>query len=44
LLVDAVWLADQDPDDLAEAGRGRLLRGALALELLASDRVRPEET
>src|SRR6266550_758439 len=40
LLVDAVWLAENDPDDLARVGRARLLRGALALELLASDQVR----
>jgi hypothetical protein len=37
LLADAVWLADQDPDDLAEAGRARLLRAALSLELLVTD-------
>ena len=34
LLADAVWLADQDPSDLAEASRERLLRAALALDLL----------
>lgn len=34
LLTDAVWLAEQDPTDLAEASRARLLRAALALELL----------
>jgi hypothetical protein len=37
LLADAVWLADQDPEDLAEAGRTRLLRAALSLELLGTD-------
>ncbi len=42
LLVDAVWLADQDADDLASAGRTRLLRAALALELLSADQVRGE--
>ncbi len=35
LLTDAVWLADQEPDDLAEASRERLLRASLALDLLA---------
>lgn len=35
LLSDAVWLAEQDPADLADAARGRLLRSSLALELLA---------
>jgi hypothetical protein len=35
LLSDAVWLAEQDPEDLAGASRARLLRAALALELLA---------
>ncbi len=43
LLVDAVWLAEGDPDDLAQVGRARLLRGALALELLSADQVRGEE-
>lgn len=37
LLADAIWLADNDPEDLAEAGRSRLLRASLALDLLASD-------
>lgn len=37
LLADAVWLADSDPDDLADAGRTRLLRAALSLELLGTD-------
>lgn len=35
LLADAAWLAEQEPDDLATASRPRLLRAALALELLA---------
>lgn len=35
LLSDAVWLAEQAPEDLAQATRARLLRSALALELLA---------
>lgn len=35
LLSDAVWLADQDPADLAQASRARLLRALYALELLA---------
>jgi hypothetical protein len=37
LLTDAVWLAEQDPTDLAEASRARLLRAALALELLTAN-------
>jgi hypothetical protein len=36
LLADAVWLADQDQSDLSQASRARLLRAALALELLAA--------
>ena len=35
LLADAIWLADQDVDDLAAADRARLLRATLSLELLA---------
>lgn len=35
LLTDAVWLADNDPTELADASRSRLLRASLALELLA---------
>ena len=35
LLVDAIWLAEQDVDDLAAAERARLLRASLSLELLA---------
>jgi hypothetical protein len=37
LLNDAVWLADQDAEDLADASRERLLRAALSLELLSLD-------
>lgn len=37
LLADAIWLADQDPDDLTDAGRNRLLRAALSLDLLGED-------
>ena len=35
LLADAIWLAEQDVDDLAAADRARLLRASLSLELLA---------
>jgi hypothetical protein len=35
LIADAIWLVEQDPTDLAEANRSRLLRAALALDLLA---------
>ncbi|MEA3212360.1 MAG: hypothetical protein QOE70_5417 [Chthoniobacter sp.] len=35
LLTDSMWLAEQDPSELADASRARLLRAALALELLA---------
>jgi hypothetical protein len=35
LLLDAVWLIEQEVGDLALASRERLLRAALALELLA---------
>jgi len=34
LLYDAAWLAEQDTGDLVHATRARLLRAALALELL----------
>jgi len=37
LLTDAIWLDEQDPTDLADASRSRLLRAALALELLSAD-------
>lgn len=42
LLADATWLADTDPNEIAELGREQLLRAALALELLASDTVSEE--
>ena len=35
LLADAIWLAEQDADDLADVDRARLLRASLSLELLA---------
>jgi hypothetical protein len=35
LLADAIWLAEQDPADLAEFSRARLLRASLALDLLS---------
>jgi hypothetical protein len=34
LLSDAAWLAEQDPGELGDARRDRLLRAALALVLL----------
>ena len=34
LLADAIWLAEQDVDDLAAADRARLLRASLSLDLL----------
>lgn len=37
LLEDVVWLAGRDTTDLAAAPRGRLLRAALALDLLDTD-------
>lgn len=37
LLWDVIWLADNDPEDLSEAGRSRLLRASLALDLLTSE-------
>jgi hypothetical protein len=43
LISDAIWLADQDPDDLAAVSRDRLLRAALALDLLEpTGRLAPE--
>ncbi len=36
LFTDTIWLAEQDPADLANASRARLLRAAMALELLAA--------
>jgi hypothetical protein len=35
LLNDTLWLVEQDPEDLAQASRARLLRASLALDLLA---------
>ena len=35
LLADAIWLAEQDVDDLVATDRARLLRASLSLELLA---------
>lgn len=37
LLADALWLTESNPEDLEEAGRPRLLRAHLALDLLMSD-------
>lgn len=44
LLTDAIWLAEQDPSELAVASRTRLLRAALALEILESEVAGEEET
>ena len=35
LLADAVWVANQDPGDLANLDRARLLRVQTAVELLS---------
>jgi hypothetical protein len=35
LMTDTIWLAGQDPADLATVGRARLLRCSLAIDLLA---------
>ncbi len=43
LMRDAVWLAEQDSVDLEAASRPRLLRAALALELLAGEPEEPGE-
>lgn len=37
LLTDAIWLDEQEPADLSGASRARLLRAALALELLSNN-------
>jgi hypothetical protein len=37
LLSDAVWLAEQEPVDLEQSHRSRLLRALYALDLLAPD-------
>jgi hypothetical protein len=34
LLSDAIWLAEQEPSDLSQVSRARILRASLALELL----------
>jgi hypothetical protein len=41
LLADAIWLAEQDPAELAELSRARLLRASLALDLLATGTTEP---
>jgi hypothetical protein len=43
LLLDAVWLGDQQADDLSQAPRARIQRAALALELLDLDKVPGED-
>ena len=43
LLADAIWLAEQDVDDLAAVDRARLLRASLSLELLAPSAAFNEE-
>lgn len=43
LLTDAFWLAEHDPNELAEASRARLLRAALALELLVANQETGDE-
>ena len=42
LLADAIWLAEQDVDDLAAADRTRVLRASLALDLLGPSVVSTE--
>ena len=44
LLTDALWLGEHDPNELSEASRARLLRAALALELLAGNEETEDET
>jgi len=44
LLTDALWLGEHDPNELSEASRARLLRAALALELLAANEETEDET
>ena len=39
LLNDALWLAEQEPDDLERVSRQRLLRASLALHLLSPEGV-----
>jgi len=43
LLADAIWLAEQDPGDLADMSRARLVRAALAIELLSPSGVEAQE-
>ena len=43
LISDAAWLADQDPADLEQTSRERLLRASLALDLLEPTGQRAEE-
>jgi hypothetical protein len=43
LLTDAIWLAEQEPVDLSGASRARLLRAALALELLSNNQASENE-
>jgi hypothetical protein len=43
LLTDAIWLAEQNHSDPAEATRARLLRSALALELLETEVTNTED-
>jgi len=42
LLGDAVWLAEEDPEALRVASRVRLLRAALALDLLDQTVAQPD--
>jgi hypothetical protein len=44
LLTDALWLGEHDPNELSEASRARLLRAALALELLTANEETEDET
>ena len=37
LLTDAQWLADSEPEDLKSESRERLMRAALATDMLAPD-------
>jgi hypothetical protein len=43
LISDALWLADQDPSDIADAARERVMRASLALDLLEPTAPRNEE-
>jgi hypothetical protein len=44
LLADAVWLSEQEVDDLSSVQRTRLLRAQLAMELLAPTVEEPSQT